>query len=203
MSCLLIMKTSKFLVCRLVHSVELLGRDGIGITPVLVVRDQVVSRLEMSHTFSCSNLSVARRFFRPDGCGFHVATGFHLPIGPCENFAIDRIQITMVIYEPISAFASLIPTPFFVGESFGIQIKLDRGDKLVSSLLVFSGSLHRILHPSKMVISQCGHYAGISSIRLLALIVAVRKHVICLVSTPIALIVTLEGFPLSFGSDAR
>jgi hypothetical protein len=54
-----------------------------------------------------------------------------LAVGGGEDVRVDRVDVAVVVNEPVAGFAVLLGPPFVVAESGGVQAQRHRDNKLV------------------------------------------------------------------------
>ena len=65
----------------------------------------------MRDTFLCLDATWAAGAFRPNWRGFDVDPRPGLSICTREDVGVDRVDVTVVVYDPVACFPMLLPTP--------------------------------------------------------------------------------------------
>jgi hypothetical protein len=73
---------------------------------------------------------------------FNVAAGTDTTVGPGEHLGIHRIDIPLIVHDPVAALAPLLAPPFPVGETIGIEVELNSNHGAIGSLSITAAGSH-------------------------------------------------------------
>ncbi len=134
-----------WLVRWLIHRAERGRRHGVSVLSPLVVEDEVVPCFVPSHAFFRLDGPVVIRYFGPYWCDLAVETQTLGAIGTGECVTIHRVHIPTIVYDPIAGLAGLPTAPLAIGETWGIEVQLDRHDQIARALDVFPSCGHGVV----------------------------------------------------------
>src|SRR5262249_6203186 len=119
-----------------VHRLELVGRHRVRVTSVFLVEHQVIPAAVVGHTLLRLDATRFPSHLRPHRSDLHVRTGADLPIGALENFAIHRVDVTIVVDDPVAGLASLDGAPLLILEAGGVKGEFHGHNRLIGALHV-------------------------------------------------------------------
>jgi hypothetical protein len=65
--------------------------------------------------------------FRPNRSDLFVQSWRDHLVGMLEHFCVNRVDVSLIVYEPVASFAALGATPFLVREPVCIEVQAYRG----------------------------------------------------------------------------
>src|SRR5262245_51362191 len=130
---------------QLVQALELVPRDGVGVTAVPFIEDQIVSRVVAGAALLGLHGASVGGDFRPDRRGLHPPPGTDLPIGAHERTVVDRVHVTIVVDDPVTRLAALLATPLSVGEAGCFEVEPYGKHEAIGPFSVLVSFAHRAL----------------------------------------------------------
>ena len=110
------------LLVKFVDRFELAGANTETISPVFVKGYKVISNVVIGFSLFCFYFASSASHLGPYWCTLNIHTRFDHAIGFLKHFPINRVDISLVVDDPVTLFAPLFGSPLIVGESRGVQI---------------------------------------------------------------------------------
>src|SRR5262249_61975770 len=81
---------------------------------------------------STSLIRLSRANSRP----LFIPAGPSLPIRSLKGLNVNRVDVTLVVYQPVASFAALYTAPLLIFKPLCVEIQLNRGDRGPLSLSI-------------------------------------------------------------------
>src|SRR4249919_3154886 len=103
-----------------VHPLELVRRDRVSIGATLLIEDEVVPALVAGEALFGLDAPGRSGDFSPYRRLLHIYAWTDLAIRPSKRHAVHRVDITLVVDDPVARLTALDGAPFLVGEALRV-----------------------------------------------------------------------------------
>src|SRR5215471_5388305 len=125
-----------------VHGLELGGGHAVPVSAVAIVVDEVVSLAIAGGSLLRFDAAGFRGHLCPYGRLLHIAAPTDLLVRLRKDRAGHRVDIAVVVDQPVPPFASLPATPFLIGQPIGLEVEPHGDDGLTGLLPILQSLAH-------------------------------------------------------------
>jgi hypothetical protein len=124
----------------LIQAAERFYLHCIAVFTVGIIEHEIITGEILGGSFLGLNCAWFGGHYRPNGSHFFVQSWRDQLVGTLERFCVDCVDVSLIVYNPVSPFATLGATPFQVREPIRIEVQAygDYQSPLSPSVLLHS-----------------------------------------------------------------